>query len=103
MGLPIRIELANLVAVQCLHDADPREHRRAARLRDQEQRLHGRLPFRRLVLGLTKFGDVDPGILQRGRARGPRGSGIGSSNVRFQPRLGTRPPIMRHRAAARAL
>jgi hypothetical protein len=28
MGLSIRIELANLVAVQCPHDADPREHRR---------------------------------------------------------------------------
>jgi len=25
---PIRIELANVVAVQRLHDADPREHRR---------------------------------------------------------------------------
>ena len=33
----------------------------------------------------------------------PRGSGIGSSNVRFQPRLGTRPPIIRHRAAADAV
>jgi hypothetical protein len=36
MGLPIRIELANLVAVQRLHDADPRKHCRAARLRDQD-------------------------------------------------------------------
>jgi hypothetical protein len=44
MGLPIRIELANLVAVQRLHDADPRQHRRAAFRRDQEQRLHRGLP-----------------------------------------------------------
>src|SRR5258708_105517 len=28
VGLAIRIELANLVSVQCPHDADPREHRR---------------------------------------------------------------------------
>jgi hypothetical protein len=30
MGLAIRIELANLVAVQRLHDADPRQHHWAA-------------------------------------------------------------------------
>jgi hypothetical protein len=30
MIFAIGIELANVVAVQCLHDADPREHRWAA-------------------------------------------------------------------------
>jgi hypothetical protein len=65
MGLPIRIEHANLVAVQRLHDADPRQHCRPARLRDQEQRLHRRLPLRRLVLGLLKLRDVFAGILER--------------------------------------
>jgi hypothetical protein len=29
-GFAVQIELANMVAVQCLHDADPGEHRRAA-------------------------------------------------------------------------
>jgi hypothetical protein len=36
--------------VQGSHDADPRQHRRAAALGDQDQRLHRRLPFRRFVL-----------------------------------------------------
>jgi hypothetical protein len=61
-----RIELANLVTVQCPLDADPREHRRAARFRDQDQRFHGRLPFRRVMLGLWQLHDVVAGILQRG-------------------------------------
>ena len=65
MGLPIRIELANLVAVQRLHDADPRQHRRAAFRRDQDQGLHRRLPLRHLVLGLGKLRDVFAGILER--------------------------------------
>jgi hypothetical protein len=33
------------VAVQGPHDADAREHRRAARRRDQDQRFHCRLPL----------------------------------------------------------
>ena len=53
------------VTIQCLHDADPRQHRRPARRRDQDQGLHRCLPFRRLVLGLRKFRDVVAGILER--------------------------------------
>jgi hypothetical protein len=97
MGLPIRIELANLVAVQRLHDADPRQHCRPARLRDQEQRLHRRLPLRRLVLGLRKLRDVFAGILERDELAAA-GKRIGSSNARFQPRSGmastSLPPIV---------
>ena len=65
MGLPIRIELANVVTVQCLHDADPREHRRASVCRDQDQRFHCHLPLRRVVLSPRKLRDVFAGILQR--------------------------------------
>ena len=52
MGLAIWIELANVVAVQCPHDADPREHRRAAQRCDQAQRFHARLPLWGRMLGL---------------------------------------------------
>jgi hypothetical protein len=65
VGLAVQIELANMVAVQCPHDADPREHRRAVRFRDQDQRFHGSLPLRRRVLGLRKLRDVGAGVLQR--------------------------------------
>jgi len=34
------------VAIQGRHDADPREHRRAAQRRDQHQRFDCGLPFR---------------------------------------------------------
>ena len=53
------------VTVQGSHDANPRQHRRAARRRDQDQGLHRSLPFRRLVLGLGQLGDEGPGILER--------------------------------------
>jgi hypothetical protein len=65
MRLPVEIELANVVTVERLHHADPREHRRPAFRRDQDQRLHRRLPLRRLVLGLPQLRDVRPGILER--------------------------------------
>jgi hypothetical protein len=39
MGLAVRIEFANVIAVQCPHDANAREHRRPAERRDQDQRL----------------------------------------------------------------
>src|SRR6266403_5081818 len=52
------------VAVQCPHDANPREYRRSARRRDRDQRLHGRLPLVGLVLGLRKLGDVVAGVLE---------------------------------------
>jgi hypothetical protein len=41
MGSAVQIELANMVAVQCPHDADAREHRRATLRRHQDQGLHG--------------------------------------------------------------
>jgi hypothetical protein len=60
-----RIEHPLDVAVQCTHDADPGEHRRAAECRDQDQGLHRGLPFRRSVLGLRKSRDVIAGIFKR--------------------------------------
>src|SRR5258708_35329393 len=53
------------VAVQCSHDADPREHHRAAVRRDQDQRLHRVLPLGGLMLGLGERGDELASILQR--------------------------------------
>jgi hypothetical protein len=64
VGLAVQIELANMVAVQCLHDADPGEHRRAAMRRDQDQGFHSSQPLWRRVLSLRKLRDV-AGVLQR--------------------------------------
>jgi hypothetical protein len=52
------------VTVQCSEDADPGKHRRPAFRPDQDQRLHGRVPFQRFVLGLWKLRDVVAGILE---------------------------------------
>jgi hypothetical protein len=53
MGLPIRVELANVVAVQRPHDADPRHHRRTTvAFGDQDQDFNGSLPFLDLLFGL---------------------------------------------------
>src|ERR1700731_3453179 len=52
------------VAVQRLHDADAREHRRAAQRRDKRQGFHGSLPLWRFVLGLGKLGDIGAGVLE---------------------------------------
>jgi hypothetical protein len=60
----IRIEDALGVAVQRSHDADAREHRRAAERRDQDQRFHCRLPFCRRVFGLRKLGNVGASVLE---------------------------------------
>jgi hypothetical protein len=49
---PIRIKLANVATVQRPHHTNARKHRRPARLRDQDQRFHRRLPFFGFVLGL---------------------------------------------------
>jgi hypothetical protein len=46
------------VTVQCPHDTDPGEHRRAAKLGNKKQRLHRGLPFRGVVLGLGQLGGV---------------------------------------------
>ncbi len=65
MFLARGIKLPNVVAVQCPHDADAREHRWPARRRDQDQGFHRGLPFLRVVLGLGKFRDVPAGVLER--------------------------------------
>jgi hypothetical protein len=59
-----RVEHALDVTIQRLDDANPRKHRRAAGRRHQYLGFHRRLPFRRLVLGLRKLGDLVAGILQ---------------------------------------
>src|SRR6266446_9860779 len=59
------INLPNVVAVQCSHDANAREHRRSARRRHQDQGFHRRLPLRGLMFGLRKSRDVFAGILER--------------------------------------
>jgi hypothetical protein len=48
----IGIKYAFDVPVQRPHDANPREHRRSARRRDQDQGFRCSLPFRRRVLSL---------------------------------------------------
>jgi hypothetical protein len=63
--LSIGIKLADDVPVQCPHDANPREHRRPAQRRDQDQGLHRRLPFRGFVLDLWQLRDEGAGVLQR--------------------------------------
>jgi len=65
MILAQRIKLPNAVTVQCSHEADPREHRRAAKLANEKQSFHRRLPFRSLVLGFEQLRDVERGIPQR--------------------------------------
>lgn len=52
------------VAVQRPHDADPRKHSWAAKLRGRDQGFHRSLPLRGLVFGLRQFGDVGAGVLQ---------------------------------------
>jgi hypothetical protein len=47
MLLSRRIELPNMVTVQCSHDANPRENGRPAEIGDQHQRLDRCLPFGR--------------------------------------------------------
>ncbi len=64
MGPTVRIELANVVTVQCPQHADPRQHRRAAALGDQDQSLHRCLPMLALSLGRRQRQDVDTSIAQ---------------------------------------
>ena len=52
------------VTVQCPHDADPGQRRRATALRNEDQRFHSGLPFRRGVFGLRQLRDVGGGIPQ---------------------------------------
>jgi hypothetical protein len=72
------------VTVQGAHDADPREHRRAAvAFGDQDQDFNGSLPFLDLPFCLRQLLDISGGILRVTSWR-PLGNGIGSSNGRFQ-------------------
>jgi hypothetical protein len=65
MGLAIRVELANGVAVQGLHHADARHHGRAAvAFGDQDQDFNGSLPFLDLLFGLGELLDISGGILE---------------------------------------
>jgi hypothetical protein len=53
--LLFRIEFNGFVPVDRLQHADPGEHRRAVRLRDQDQGLDGGLPCRMVLLGLRQL------------------------------------------------
>jgi hypothetical protein len=66
MGLAIWVELANVVAVQRLHNADARHHRGAAiAFGDQDQDFNGSLPFLNLLFCLRQLLDVSGSVLQR--------------------------------------
>ena len=66
MGLAIWVELANVVAVQRLHNADARHHRGAAiAFGDENQDFNGCLPFLNLLFRLRQFLDVSGSVLQR--------------------------------------
>jgi hypothetical protein len=90
MLFAVGVEHALDVTVQGPHDADASEHGGAARRRDQDQGLHGGLPFLSLMLGFRKLRDVTPGVLECYK----RGSGIGPSNLRFQPRSLMTPTLL---------
>ena len=70
------------VAVQRPHDADPRMHQRPAILRRHDQAPDRRLPFRKVLLGLRQLHEAAASCSMTSWR--PRGSGIGSSNFRFQ-------------------
>jgi hypothetical protein len=57
--------LQRIVAVQRSHHPNPRQHRRAVALGNEQERFGRRLPFRRLVLGLRQFSDVERGVAER--------------------------------------
>jgi hypothetical protein len=51
----IAIEHTLCVPIKRPHDSDPGKHRRSAKGSDQDERFHGGLPFRSLMLG---FGEL---------------------------------------------
>ena len=57
-----RIEHSLDLAVQAVHEANTREHRRATLLCNKDQRLHCGLPFWRVVLGFWELGYVERGV-----------------------------------------
>jgi hypothetical protein len=60
----VGIECSFDVPVKRPHDANPGEHRWAAKFNDQEQRFHRGLPWRGVVFGLGQLGDVAPGVFE---------------------------------------
>ena len=72
MIFAIGIEHPFDVTVQRPHDADPGQHRGAAGLCNEDQRLHGGLPFGRRVFGFRQLRDVAGGILQGDERASPR-------------------------------
>jgi hypothetical protein len=81
----IRIGLPQDVTVQSPHNADKRHHGGSVILDDQKQHFNCGLPLREILLRLRKLLDV-LGASSRVTSWRPRGSGIGSSNGRFQLR-----------------
>jgi hypothetical protein len=77
--LPRRVEHAFDVTIQCPHDTDAGEHRPAI-FRDQQQRLHGGLPFGGVVFCLWQFSDVSVAS-RKVISFLPLGNTIGSKNV----------------------
>jgi hypothetical protein len=64
-GLPCGTDRRiGLAVVQCLHDANAREHRRARPTSRQYQRFHRGLPFHGIVFCLGQLGDVECGVAQ---------------------------------------
>jgi hypothetical protein len=59
-----RIEHPLDMAIQRPHDADAREHRRAAERRDEDQGFHCCLPFGGLVLGFRELRDIGSRLLE---------------------------------------
>ena len=59
-------ELANIVAMQRPHDADPGQHCWPASGRNKYQSFHRILPLRRRMLGLWRLGNVVAGVLELG-------------------------------------
>jgi hypothetical protein len=83
--LASRIERPHDVAVQSPRDADARHHGQAVMFDEQVHRFDRGLPLRELPFGLRRFW-INLAASSRVTSWRPRGSGIGSSNARFQPR-----------------
>jgi hypothetical protein len=80
----IWVELPKDVTVQCPHHANARHHGRPVILDDEEQRFDRSLPFLEMLFDLGSFW-IYLAASSRVTIWRPRGSGIGSSNGRFQP------------------
>jgi hypothetical protein len=88
----VRIELPDDVAIERLHDADPRDHGRAIVLGHQDQAFHRRLPLVRILIGFGKLQDIRSGI-----AQGAESEAIGQLYRLFRMLL-TRPLLVMLRA-----